>query len=143
MGSKLRSYFYCTFITIACGIKRKCPLVFRNLFFYKEKFTNSERFITISTQYLGLHFSSVVCTLLYIALGTRSDITYIVEKLSKTCREPGIEDYQALFLLLGYLHLHVNKTIKYYSNVKESPIHNICVDNNVSLTRIMMFSDAS
>ena len=53
--------------------------------------------------YPNLSYISAVCTILYLALGTRSDITWIVMKLAKSCNNPRIEDYEALLHLLGYL----------------------------------------
>ena len=37
-------------------------------------------------------------------------------KLEKSCKQPGLADYNALLHLLGYLRKHINYAIKYYAN---------------------------
>ena len=54
----------------------------------------------IKEKYKTLHFASAVCTLLYLALGTRPDITWMITKLAKVCRDPGEKDYEALLWTL-------------------------------------------
>eukprot|EP00957_Ditylum_brightwellii_P076119 5786816-Ditylum_brightwellii.AAC.1 len=51
----------------------------------------------------GLDFRSAVCSLLYLALGTRSDILFTTCKLAKACSYPGIKDFEALIWLFEYL----------------------------------------
>ena len=111
--------------------------------FTKSNRPTPEELVEISTKYPGLHFASAVCTLLYLSLGTRPDITWIVAKLSKACHNPGLQDYKALLWLLGYLRLHSDYAIKYYSDINESPISDICKKHNVNQYKILMFSDAS
>lgn len=43
----------------------------------------------LEIDYKGLDFRSAVCSLLYLALGTRGDILFIVNKLSNACTAPG------------------------------------------------------
>ena len=51
----------------------------------------------------GLDFRSAVCSLLCLALGTRGDILFIVNKLAKACTDPGRKDFEALLWLFGHL----------------------------------------
>ena len=97
----------------------------------------------IQKEFSNLKYVSAVCTLLYLALGTRPDITWIVMKLAKSCKEPGIADYNALLHLLGYLRKYNNYAIKYYANEEESPVYKICRTHNIEPTDITAFSDAS
>lgn len=82
--------------------------------------TTDQEIKYLQETYANLHYASVVCTLLYLALGTRSDITWVVMKLSKSCIDPGTEDYKALLHLLGYLCKK-----QYYTHVQESPVAEI------------------
>ena len=58
---------------------------------------------TLDKKYSRLPFRSAVCTLLYLAYNTRSDILFAVCKLAKACICPGDIDYRALIWLFGYL----------------------------------------
>ena len=63
----------------------------------------------IQQKYPGLQMSSAVCSLLYLALGTRCDILWIVNKLAKSCKNPGLKDFNALMWCFGYLHKHIDR----------------------------------
>ena len=47
-----------------------------------------EQKLITESKYPNLRYISAVCTILYLALGTRSDITWIVMKLAKPCINP-------------------------------------------------------
>ena len=71
----------------------------------KENRPNEEEVEQLKRDYEGLDFRSAVCSLLYLALGTRGDILFIVNKLAKACTNPGRKDFEALLWLFGYLSL--------------------------------------
>ena len=91
----------------------------------KNKIPLKEQKLITDSKYPNLSYISAVCTILYLALGTRSDITWIVMKLAKSCINPREEDYKALLHLLGYLRKYPYYAIKYYSDTTESPVYQI------------------
>ena len=97
----------------------------------------------IALKYPNLSMASAVSSLLYIALNSRSDILWIVNKLAKSSSKPGLKDYEALMHCFGYLRQYPSFGIKYYANVKESPVYKICERNNVPYTDLIGFSDSS
>jgi hypothetical protein len=97
----------------------------------------------IQTRFPDLSMSSAVSSLLYIALNTRCDILWIVNKLAKSSTQPGIKDFEALLHCFGYLRKRPDFAIKFYADIKESPIYEICKKNNIEMTPILGFSDAS
>lgn len=112
--------------------------------FTKENRPDDAEKLKIEGDYQGLNFRSAVCSLLYLALGTRGDILFIVNKLAKACVNPGRKDYEALLWLFGYLRAEPNFGNKFYSNLKESPIHDILTETSTSNpSEIVVFTDAS
>ena len=97
----------------------------------------------IKTKYPGLSMASAVSSLLYVALNTRSDILWIVNKLAKSCTSPGMKDFDALMHLFGYLRRYPDLAIKYYAKVEDSPIHDILIRNKLTNTEIVGFTDSS
>jgi hypothetical protein len=97
----------------------------------------------ISKRFNGLSMSSAVSSLLYIALNTRCDILWVVNKLAKSSTQPGIRDFEALMHCFGYLRRFPDYAIKFYSNVNESPVHKICTKHKVPFTELIGFSDSS
>ena len=109
----------------------------------KKNRPNEEEKKIISERYKGLAMASAVSSLLYVALNTRSDILWIVNKLAKSSSNPGIRDYQALMHCFGYLRQYPDYAIKYYADVKQSPVYEICKQNNIEYTPILGFTDSS
>jgi hypothetical protein len=87
--------------------------------------------------------ASAVSSLLYAALNTRCDILWITNKLAKSCSNPGTKDFEALLHVFSYLQKFPDYAIKLYSNVKESPAHQICQKKGIKPTDIIGFSDTS
>ena len=70
--------------------------------------------------------ASVFILLLYIALKFRCDILWVVVNLIKSCSEPGLIKYEPLMHDLRYLCMHSSFEIRYYANMKYSPVYNRC-----------------
>ena len=87
--------------------------------------------------------ASAVSSLLYVALNTRSDILWITNKLAKSCNNPGIKDFEALMHCFGYLRKYSDYGIRYYGDLKNSPVYQICEKNGVEYTDLVGFSDSS
>ena len=87
--------------------------------------------------------ASAVSSLLYCALNTRSDILWTVNKLAKSSTNPGLKDFETLMHLFGYLRRYPDYAIKYYGNLKDSPVHKICDKQKITTTDIIAFSDSS
>ena len=104
---------------------------------------SEEERASIQKKYPGLQMSSAVCSLLYLALGTRCDILWIVNKLAKSCKDPGMKDFHALMWCFGYLRKYIDYGIKFYHNHEDSPIHKICEGLNVNANGLVGFSDSS
>ena len=97
----------------------------------------------ISNRFPELSMASAVSSLLYLALNSRSDILWVVNKLAKSSSKPGLKDYEALMHCFGYLRKFSDFGIKFYANIKESPIYEICQNNKVPYTNLLGFSDSS
>ena len=104
---------------------------------------NDEEHKAIKDKYPGLQMSSAVCSLLYLAMGTRCDILWIVNKLAKSCKHPGMEDFHALMWCFGYLRKYIDRGIKFYNNHEESSVHMICDKMNLKSDGLIGFSDSS
>ena len=98
---------------------------------------------TIEKRFPNLSMASAVSSLLYCALNTRSDILWTVNKLAKSSTNPGIKDFETLMHLFGYLRRYPDYAIKYYGNLKDSPVHVICEKQKITTTDIIAFSDSS
>jgi hypothetical protein len=114
-----------------------------NYIFTKEHRPTEDEKIQIEKDYEGLHFRSAVCSLLYLALGTRGDILFIVNKLAKACVAPGREDFKALLWLFGYLRAEPAWGSKFYSDTNESPVKNLLNKHVSNASDIVVFTDAS
>ena len=86
---------------------------------------------------------SAVSSLLYAALNTRSDILWITNKLAKSANNPGMKDFDALMHLFGYLRKYPDYAIRFYRNVKQSPVYEICTRHKIQMTNLIAFSDTS
>ena len=104
---------------------------------------NAEEERQIILAYPGLSYPSVVCTLLYLALGTRGDLLWTIGKLSKACTNPGLEDFYAMMWCLGYLRKEFDLGLKFYADPTESPVHKICEKNKIEPTELITFTDSS
>ena len=109
----------------------------------KNKPTTQTETEEIKSRFGNLNFRSAVCSLLYLALATRPDITFIICKLSKACITPGIKDYEALMWTLGYLRKRPNYGLKFYSNYQSTPVFKLLMANKINPTELIAFSDSS
>ena len=90
-----------------------------------------------------LPFRSAVCTLLYLAYNTRADILFAVCKLAKACVSTGETDFRALIWLIGYLRKRPSYALKFYPDGTSNPNYDICRNNRIPYSDIVVFSDAS
>ena len=109
----------------------------------KNKPTTQTETEEIKSRSGNLNFRSAICSLLYLALATRPDITFIICKLSKACITPGIKDYKALMWTLGYLQKRPNYGLKFYSNYQSTPVFKLLMANKINPTELIAFSDSS
>ena len=109
----------------------------------KEHRPSEEQSKILAEKYRGLDFRSAVCSLLYLALGTRGDVLFIVNKLAKACTAPGDEDFKALLWLFGYLRAEPAWGTRFYSDVAESPVSEILTKHSIPSSDILVFTDAS
>jgi hypothetical protein len=114
-----------------------------NYVFTKENRPTEVQKLEIEKRFKGLHFRSAVCSILYLAFGTRADIMFITCKLSKACHDPGVPDFEALLWLFGYLRKYPDFGIKYYYDIKQSPIYKIAKERSIPISEIMTLTDAS
>ena len=68
-----------------------------------------------------IDYPSAIGSLIFL-LNLQPDITFAVTKMARFMRMPGKIHYQGLIRLLGYLQDNSNFGIKFYKNVKNSPI---------------------
>ena len=97
----------------------------------------------VKSRFQGLSMASAVSSLLYAALNTRVDILWITNKLAKSSTDPGVKDYEALLHVFGYLRAFPDYGIKFYANVVQSPVHQICQRLKIPTTDIVAFTDSS
>ena len=92
-----------------------------------------------------LHYRSAIGALIYLSSGTRSDITFAVSKLAKFSNSPGKRHFQDLIWLIGYVQNSCDKGIRFYSKLKDSPVHQLLKENNIeeNTSHLVTFSDAS
>jgi hypothetical protein len=105
--------------------------------------SNDEEKLALEKKYPSLSMASAVSSLLYIALNTRCDILWIVNKLAKSSSNPSMIDFDALMHCFGYLRKHSDLAIKYYADVSKSPVYAICQKHNITMSEILGFSDSS
>jgi len=111
--------------------------------FTKENRPSEEQQKQLTIDYRGLDFRSAVCSLLYLAISTRGDILFIVNKLAKACLNPGRKDFEALLHLFGYLRAEPAWGSKFYAQPEESPVNTILRKHKVPKTELVVFTDAS
>jgi hypothetical protein len=109
----------------------------------KSNRPNDDEKEIIEKRFNGLSMASAVSSLLYLALNTRSDILWVVNKLAKSSSNPGIKDFEALLHCFGYLRKYPDYAIKFYSNIEESPVYKVCKSNGIPVTDILAFTDSS
>ena len=99
----------------------------------------------VKIRFGNLHYRSVIGALLYVSCCTRADIAFAVNKLAKHSNNPGIAHYRALLRLIGFIKGTPHKFLKFYSNMKESPIYKMLKENNIipNEDTIITFSDSS
>jgi hypothetical protein len=104
--------------------------------------SSDEEHAVIKKRFPVLSMASAISSLLYIALNTRSDILWIVNKLAKSSIQPGIKDFEVLLHCFGYLRKYPALVLKYYANIEESPISKLCQKYNVDMTELVGFTDS-
>ena len=109
----------------------------------KDNRPTSEDKLEIQKRFNGLSMPSAVSSLLYAALNTRCDILWITNKLAKSSTNPGIKDYEALLHVFGYLRKYPDYAVKFHADISKSSVHKICINNNIEVTKLIGFSDAS
>lgn len=89
----------------------------------KTKLTSSEKENSISDI---VPYQEIVGSLLYLSQGTRPDIAYAVNTLSRFNAKPEMQHWVALKRVLRYLKHTENYALMYKQNKKESLIHGYC-----------------
>ena len=97
----------------------------------------------VKSRFPELSMASAVSSLLYLALNTRCDILWTVNKLAKSSTCPGVKDFEALMHLFGYLRRYTDYAIKYYAYLNESPVYEILKINKIESTELIGFTDSS
>ena len=97
----------------------------------------------VKIRFPELSMASAVSSLLYLALNTRCDILWTVNKLAKSSTCPGIKDFEALMHLFGYLRRYTDYAIKFYANLSDSPVYEILKANKIESTELIGFTDSS
>ena len=111
--------------------------------FSKDDRPDEKEQVLIKKKYPGLKLSSIVCSLLYLALSTRPDILWVVGKMSKGCSNPSLKDYRAAFWTLGYLRNYTSYGIRLYANYEDSPVYKACIENNIQPKELVGMTDSS
>ena len=106
---------------------------------------NQAQMDEVKQRFKNLHYRSAIGSLLYISCRTRPDMCYAVNKLAKFSNNPGIVHYKALLHLIGYLKGHGDKGLRFYKDIKLSPIYKILKENNIEINNneIVIFTDSS
>ena len=99
----------------------------------------------VKLRFGNLHYRAVIGALLYVSCCTRPDIAYAVNKLAKFSNSPGIIHYRAMLHLIGYIKNTSCKYLKFYSNLKESPVYKILEENKIKIDddTVVTFTDSS
>ena len=76
---------------------------------------------------------------------TRPDICYAVNKLAKFSTNPGIKHYRSLLHLIGFIKANPNKCLKFYRDIKMSPVFRMLKENNIIIkdNSVVTFTDSS
>ena len=88
----------------------------------------------------NMNYRSIIGALLYASCCTRSGITYAVNKLAKFSNNPGITHFRAILHLIGFLKSTSSKGIKFYADIKLSPIYKMLKENNIQITEETIFT---
>ena len=101
--------------------------------------------IEVKIRFGNLHYRSVIGAILYVSCCTRPDIAFTVNKLAKYSNNPDVVHYRAVLHLIGFLKGTSNRSLKFYSNLKDSPIYKVLLENNITINEdtITTFSDSS
>ena len=93
----------------------------------------------------NMSYRSIIGALLYLSCCTRPDITFAVNKLAKFSNNPGITHFRDILHLSGFLKSTSSKGIKFYADIKLSPIYKMLKENNIQITEktILTFTDSS
>ena len=93
----------------------------------------------------NLHYRSIIGALLYLSYCLRSDIAFVVNKLTTYSNNPDVVHHRAMLLLIGFLKGTSNRSLQFYSNLKDSPTYEVLLENNITIKEdtITTFSDSS
>jgi hypothetical protein len=83
----------------------------------------------IEGRFGGLDYRSCIGSLIYLAAGTQYDILYAMTKLAKFAKNPGMHRYECLYHLLGYLNRTRHYGIRYYHDIRKSPVTQIYLED--------------
>ena len=100
----------------------------------------------VKIRFGNLHYRSIIGALLYVSCCTRPDVTFAVNKLTKYYYSPGVVHYRAMLHLIGFLKGTLNRSLKFYSNLKDSPTYyKVLLENNITINEntITTFSNSS
>ena len=86
-----------------------------------EKFTSG----------LNFHYKAFIESLIYF-LYTRVDLSFAVHKLAKFSSTPGKEHFEGLVHLLRYIRFNNNFGLKYYADMKDSPLSDMLRQANIN-----------
>ena len=87
-----------------------------------------------------MNYISIVGALLYVSCCTRPDITYAVNKLAKFSNNPGVIYFRAILHLIGFIKFTSSKGIKFYADIKHSPVYKMLNENNIQVTKETVFT---
>ena len=107
--------------------------------------TNQAQALETKNRFKNLHFRSAIGSLLYMSCCTRPDICFAVNKLAKFSANPGVKHYRALLHLIGFVKNNTNKGLKFYKNIKDSPVFHMLKENNIIIkdNAVITFTDSS
>jgi len=104
----------------------------------KDKDTANE----LEDQY-NIDFASCVGSFIYLGM-THCDIVYVVNKLAKFTRKPGVKHFEALLHVLRYLRDNMLLGIKFYSDCSRSPLITMLQSQEIKQEEVFFgFPDSS
>ena len=89
----------------------------------------------LSAEY-RIDYPSVIGSFIYL-LNTRPDLTFAVTKLAKFMRKPGRNHFKGVIHVLQYLRDNIQKGLKFYRHIEDSPMYDLLKQNNVKLDHNM------
>jgi len=96
----------------------------------KADCSTTDQEVGLLSQEYRLDYPSVIGSLIYL-MNTRPDISFAVTKLAKFMRNPGRKHFQYVIHLLQYIKSNTRYGLRYYSDYKESPVHQFMKESEV------------